>query len=102
MEKVQDDVWLVVDGRKWKEACRSRHSAFKISWPNAFKISDMQSSCGLQVCMLADTGGAEDFLVELLLDFRDKELWDLDLGLSAAMAAMTSMATGQNHSCSLG
>ena len=59
----------------------------------------MQSSCGLQVCMLAAAaGGAEDFLVELLLDFRDSELWERDLGLSAAMAAMTSMATGQNHS----
>ena len=54
--------------------------------------------------MLAElcTGGAELFLVELLLDFRERELWDLDLGLSAAMTAMTSMATGQNHSWSLG
>ena len=51
---------------------------------------------------MVDWAGAELFLVELLLDFRDNELWDLDLGLSAAMAAITSMATGQNHSCSFG
>ena len=51
---------------------------------------------------MVDWAGAELFLVELLLDFRDNELWGLDLGLSAAMAAIPSMATGQNHSCSFG
>ena len=55
-------------------------------------------SCGLQET--EETGGAELFLVELLLDFLESEDWDLDLGLSAAMAAITSMATGQNHSWS--
>lgn len=54
------------------------------------------NSCGLQET--EETGGAELFLVELLLDFLESEDWDLDLGLSAAMAAITSMATGQNHS----
>ena len=55
-------------------------------------------SCSLQET--EETGGAELFLVELLLDFLESEDWDLDLGLSAAMAAITSMATGQNHSWS--
>ena len=53
-------------------------------------------------CLQDDEGGAELFRVELLLDFLDSELWDLDFGLSAAMAAITSIATGQNHSCSSG
>lgn len=36
---------------------------------------------------------------ELELDFRDRELWLRDFGRSAAMAAISEMATGQNHSC---
>ena len=45
----------------------------------------------------ADIGGAE-LLRELELDLRDSELWLRDLGRSAAMAANSEMATGQNHS----
>ena len=41
-------------------------------------------------------------VVELLLLLRESEDWERDLGRSAAMAAITSMATGQNHSCSSG
>ena len=44
-----------------------------------------------------DWAGAELFL-ELLLDLRLKELWDRDVGRSAAIAAIVSIATGQNHS----
>ena len=66
-------------------------------------MTSVRSSCrwSLTSCSLQETpetGGAELFLVELLLDFLDREDWDLDLGRSAAMAAITSTATGQNHS----
>jgi len=44
-----------------------------------------------------DWAGAELFL-ELLLDLRLRELWDRDVGRSAAIAAIVSIATGQNHS----
>jgi hypothetical protein len=42
--------------------------------------------------------GAELFLELVELDFRDKDDWLRDLGLSDAIAAISEMATGQNHS----
>ena len=82
----------------------------------AEEATTQQSACSLQE---PAEGGAEIFLerelllrftvseeiflvVELLLLLRDSEDWERDLGRSAAMAAITSMATGQNHSCSSG
>ena len=75
--------------------CQGVQSMIKVK--RVYENKTMRSLHKAWPAVIPASGGAE-LLRELELDLRDSELWLRDFGRSAAIAANSEMATGQNHS----